>query len=86
MPDLGPIEIVLVLVVVALLFGGNRIAEVGGALGKGVRDFRKSIRDEDEPEKTGSDITEAIGPETCARCGTVNVRGARYCADCGSAL
>ena len=48
-------EIILLLLVVLLLFGAKRLPEIGKALGKGIREFKKSIKgieDElEEPEK-----------------------------------
>lgn len=42
-PSLGPWEIMLVLFVVLLFFGAKRLPEIGGALGKGIREFKKSM-------------------------------------------
>lgn len=50
MPSLGPTELIIILVIVLLLFGANRLADLGGSLGKGIREFRKSVK-EDEDEK-----------------------------------
>ena len=47
---LGALEIVLILVVVLVLFGGNKLAGVGKALGQCIRDFKKEIKSEDEPK------------------------------------
>lgn len=48
---LGALEIVLILVVVLVLFGGNKLAGVGKALGQSIRDFKKEIKaDDDKPE------------------------------------
>ncbi len=44
---LGALEIVLILVVVLVLFGGNKLAGVGSALGKSIRDFKKEIKSDD---------------------------------------
>ncbi|MCD6277843.1 MAG: twin-arginine translocase TatA/TatE family subunit [Caldiserica bacterium] len=48
-------EIILILLVVLLLFGAKRLPEMGRALGKGIREFKRSIKgleDElDAPEK-----------------------------------
>jgi sec-independent protein translocase protein TatA len=41
---LGPWEIVLILVVLLLVFGARRLPELGGALGKGIREFKGSLR------------------------------------------
>ena len=45
---LGFGEILVVLVVVLLIFGANKIPQLGDALGKGIRNFKKSSRDEDD--------------------------------------
>jgi sec-independent protein translocase protein TatA len=42
-PNLGPWEILLILVVVLLVFGAKRLPEMGAAMGKGIREFKKNI-------------------------------------------
>jgi sec-independent protein translocase protein TatA len=52
LPNLGPTELILILVIVIAIFGAGKLANLGGALGKGVKDFRSAVRDgqqEDEP-------------------------------------
>jgi len=39
----GPLEIIVILVVVLLLFGAKRLPEIGKALGQGIREFKKSM-------------------------------------------
>ncbi len=41
----GPLEIVVILMVVLLLFGAKRLPEIGKALGEGIREFKKSMKD-----------------------------------------
>lgn len=48
---LGPMELLIILVIIILIFGANRIGEIGGALGKTVREFRKELKDEEPPVK-----------------------------------
>ena len=43
----GPLEIVLILVIVLIIFGVGRLTEVGGAMGKAIREFRKAQSDDD---------------------------------------
>ena len=43
--NLGMTELLVILVVVLLFFGAKRLPEMGGAMGKGIREFRKNIRD-----------------------------------------
>lgn len=39
--NFGPVELILILVIVAMLFGVGKLPEVFGAVGKGIREFRK---------------------------------------------
>jgi sec-independent protein translocase protein TatA len=43
--NLGMWEILLILLVVLLLFGAKRLPEVGSSIGKGIREFKRSISD-----------------------------------------
>jgi sec-independent protein translocase protein TatA len=57
--SIGPLEIGILLVIVLLLFGAKRIPEVGGSLGKGIRDFGRGIKgDDDEPSQIEATPTE----------------------------
>ncbi len=57
MPNVGPFELILVLVIALLVLGPKRLPEVGRSVGKGMREFKEAIsgeNDEDEepePEK-----------------------------------
>lgn len=56
---LGPGELLLILVIVLVIFGAGRLADIGGSLGKGIREFRNAVREEDEePEKPVTTTTE----------------------------
>jgi len=44
---LGAPELIIILVVALVIFGPGRLPEIGGALGKGIRDFRKSLENKD---------------------------------------
>ena len=46
--DIGPTELLIILVIVVILFGSGRIAKLGGELGQGMREFRKGLSGEDE--------------------------------------
>jgi sec-independent protein translocase protein TatA len=60
---LGFGEILIILVVVLLIFGANKIPQLGDALGKGIRNFRNASRDDDAidvtPEKAEQDRLKA---------------------------
>jgi len=47
----GPWEIGLILVIVLIIFGVGRLPQVGNAIGKGIREFRKGQRGEDGEEQ-----------------------------------
>ena len=53
--NMGFMEILLILIVVLLLFGAKRIPEIAQSMGKGIREFKKSVSDVDravrEPER-----------------------------------
>ena len=42
----GPSELLIVLLIVLFLFGAGKLPEVGGALGKGIREFRDGFKEE----------------------------------------
>ena len=93
---LGPMELVIILLVLVMLFGATRLADLGGSLGKGIKEFRKEIQTEDEkPEAAASAATPAAsangGPETvsavkCASCGALNTVGSKHCNQCGAEI
>ena len=53
--NIGPTELIFLLVFLLLIFGAKRLPELGSGLGKGIREFKKSMReinteiDRDEP-------------------------------------
>jgi sec-independent protein translocase protein TatA len=52
MPNIGPLELAIVLIIALVVFGPKRLPELGRSLGKGIREFRGSVSGEghDEPE------------------------------------
>jgi sec-independent protein translocase protein TatA len=54
----GPMEIGLILLVVLVVFGAGKLPEVGGAIGKSIRSFKKSIKEPDEIDVTPKDDKE----------------------------
>lgn len=60
MPVPGPAELILVLVIVLILFGPGKLPDIGNALGRGIREFRKASNDLEEsvrgePKRTTND-------------------------------
>lgn len=52
-PGFGWPELLIVAAIILLLFGASRLTEVGSSLGKGIREFRKAVREDDEPKGAG---------------------------------
>jgi sec-independent protein translocase protein TatA len=46
MPDIGIPELLIILIIILVLFGGGRIAKVAGELGSAIRSFRDGLRSE----------------------------------------
>ena len=59
---LGWQELLIILVIIALIFGATRVADLGGALGRGIREFRQeAARPDDEDDEEGSETASASG-------------------------
>ena len=71
MPSLGAPELIIILVVVVIIFGVGRLPEVGGALGKGIKEFRKTAKGEDEDDDASTTVaassTETVPPPPAAK-------------------
>ena len=46
----GPWQVVLIVAIALLLFGGRKIPELMSGLGKGMKEFKKAVKEDDEPE------------------------------------
>ena len=97
---LGPLEMGLILLVLVMIFGATRLADLGGSLGKGIREFKKNVKD-DEPEApvviastpvtappmvSNSNGSETVSAVKCPNCGTLNPVSSRHCNQCGTAI
>jgi sec-independent protein translocase protein TatA len=58
MPHLGPLEVGLILVLVLIVVGVGKLPQVGGALGKGIREFRKAKSFETEDTQVSGEVKE----------------------------
>lgn len=61
MPALGAPELIIILVIIILIFGVGKLPEVGSALGKGIKEFRKNS-DDPTDEQAPQPTTAAIEP------------------------
>jgi sec-independent protein translocase protein TatA len=48
MPSIGPLEIVIVLIIVLVIFGPKRLPDLGRSLGRGMREFKDSVTGKDK--------------------------------------
>lgn len=48
---IGPQQVILILVIVLLLFGGRKIPELMRGLGSGIKEFKKATKEEEEQAK-----------------------------------
>ena len=56
----GVWEIVLILAIILIVFGVGKLPQVGGAIGKGLRSFKKAQSGEDEKEADSSETKKAV--------------------------
>jgi sec-independent protein translocase protein TatA len=102
---LGPLgvpELLIIAFIIVLIFGVGRLTDVGGALGKSVREFRKATKDDDDADSGSSTMASAASGSSaaptsvgapsdadarfCAECGAKNTRAAKFCAECGHSM
>lgn len=69
--NFGPVELILILIIVAMLFGVGKLPEVFGAVGKGIREFRKESGIEGQKgaqaEKQANDTPAVTGDTSTPR-------------------
>lgn len=54
MPNIGPLELIIVLVIILVIFGPKRLPQAGRSLGQGLREFKDSVTGkahDEEPEQ-----------------------------------
>jgi len=57
----GPWQIILIVAVALLMFGGKKIPELMSGIGKGMKDFKKAIKEDDETPKEDSKEVPKVG-------------------------
>jgi len=62
MPNIGPVEIIIVLVIVLLIFGPKRLPDLGRSLGRGMREFKDSVTGKDDDKQLEEQNAEQAAP------------------------
>ena len=60
---MGPLELVIILAIVVVLFGATRIGDIGKGIGRGIREFRREVR-EGREDPTSDDASSKEPAET----------------------
>ena len=95
----GVPELLIIAFIIILIFGVGRLPEVGGALGKGIREFRKSSKEDDSADSVDAGAMSASGNSAgqvsseavadtrfCSECGERNAASAKFCSKCGHSM
>jgi len=48
---LGMPELLVILVIIVIIFGAGKLPEIGSGIGKGIKNFKKATRDDEDPKK-----------------------------------
>ena len=57
MPNIGPMELAIVLVIALVILGPKKLPEMGRSVGRGMREFKQSVTGNDEPETETKAVT-----------------------------
>jgi sec-independent protein translocase protein TatA len=64
MPNIGPLELAIVLIIALVIFGPKRLPDLGRSLGKGMREFKDSISGSDDDDEAHARLeTQASQPQ-----------------------
>ncbi len=61
--DVGPVELLIVLAVVLLLFGSKKLPELAKGMGQAAKEFRSGLHDEPEPDPEAVEPAKADSPK-----------------------
>lgn len=88
-----PIHLVLILAIIMIVFGAGKLPEMGGAIGRGIREFRNEVHDasesDGEPQQTsvnGASNGQSQPAAFCTNCGERLAASAKFCPSCGTAV
>jgi sec-independent protein translocase protein TatA len=53
---LGPMELIIILVIILIIFGAGKLPEIGGGMGKAIRNFKSGVKDTDKKDQKPEQI------------------------------
>jgi sec-independent protein translocase protein TatA len=66
MPDVSPIQLIIVLIIALVVLGPKRLPEVGRSLGKGIREFKDSVSGHDDKDEAPPQPAASLEPPAAA--------------------
>ena len=60
MGNIGPTELIIILVIVVIIFGAGKLPEIGGALGKGMKEFKAATKELEGAKKDLESVTDPL--------------------------
>lgn len=61
--SLGWQELLIILAILALVFGASRVADLGGALGRGIREFRSEAKGDSDKAEPKAEVAAPAAPK-----------------------
>ena len=83
---MGPMELIIILIVVLVIFGPKNLPKIGSALGKTVKNVREGMEGDEEPKADDDADAPADDVKFCGSCGAKNPAGNAFCSKCGEKL
>lgn len=84
---LGTPELIIILIILLLIFGASKLPQLGGAMGKTIKNFKQEMRDGMTEDPKGQASAAQAATRFCPKCGTeAKDAEATFCAKCGQAL
>ena len=56
---LGMPELIIILVIIVIIFGAGKLPEIGGGIGKGIKNFKDATKDSEKPKVIDEDKSES---------------------------
>lgn len=79
---IGPLELLIILAIIVIIFGAGKLAGLGGALGRGIKEFRHEVKEESKAGETAgapsaSEVRSVQEPEVPVKTAAGRVGGGK---------